>query len=71
MSEENVDLVEKIKNMDEKLDELKKVVLNLSAMIQSISSISSNEEIEKIKEADNAIKSLNSSMETLNRRLGV
>ena len=71
MSEENVDLVEKIKNMDEKLDELKKVVLNLSDMIQSISSISSNEEIEKIKEADNAIKSLNSSMETLNRRLGV
>jgi prefoldin subunit 5 len=73
--EEKTDLVEKIKDIDGKLDELKRAIDNLSMMMSALNIVTSNkpnvedENIEKIKEADEAMKSLSSTITMLNKAM--
>lgn len=75
--ESSENLVEKIKDIDSKLDELKRAIDNLSTMMSALNVISQKEveetssNINKIKEADEAMKSLNSTLSLLNKTMGV
>lgn len=74
--ESSENLVEKIKDIDSKLDELKRAIDNLSTMMSALNVISQKEveetssNINKIKEADEAMKSLNSTLSLLNKTMG-
>ena len=75
--ESSENLVEKIKDIDSKLDELKRAIDNLSTMMSALNVISQKEveetssNLNKIKEADEAMKSLNSTLSILNKTMGV